>query len=133
MAAFTFNIAKGRIVEFFLSAPGAHILLLEQAQSDAILKDYDTLSSLLANPANVEVFHPSYARKENVGGTVFIDDVLEQGRVDLPALTWVGLASPNPIVKVIVSFNWREAFIPLTCHDLAYTPDGSDLTVRWPA
>ena len=131
MAAFTFNIAKGRIVELFLSAPGAQIVLLEQAQADAVLKDYDTLSAILANPGNVELAHASYARKVGIGGTVITDDVLDQGRIDLAPITWTALQG-NPIVKALICFDWRGDVIPLTGHDWAITPDGSDLTLRFP-
>jgi hypothetical protein len=130
---FTFNIAKGRIVELALRAPNFQVVLLEAAEADAVLKDYDTLAALLAAAGNTELAHASYARKTGVAGTVIIDDTLDETRVDLPAQTWVSL-SGNQIVKAIVCFQEVVSglVIPLTGHDVAVTPDGSNFTLRFP-
>ena len=132
MAAFTFNVAKGRIVELFLRAPNGQVVLLEAAQPDNTLRDYDTLAALLAG-GNIELAHASYARKTGVSGTVIVDDALDQGRVDLAPQTWVAL-SGNPIVKGLVCYQEVVSgiVIPLVAFDLAVTPDGTDFTLRFP-
>lgn len=131
MASFTFNIAKGRIVEFFLSANGGQIVLLEQAEADGVLKDYDTLAAILAAPGNVELAHASYARKTGVGGTVVFDDVLDEMIVNIQPQIWPALQG-NPVVKALVCFDWRGEVIPLSGHDVAYTPDGCNARINFP-
>lgn len=132
MAAFTFNIAKGRIVELFLSAARGQIVLLQQAESNSVLRDYDTLSAILASPGNVELAHASYARKTGLGATVVIDDVLDQMRVDIAPQTFAALQG-SPVVKALVCYQEQVSgvVIPLTGHDWAVSPDGSDLLFRY--
>jgi len=133
MSAFTFNIAKGRVVELFLSAPNGQVVLLTAAEADNVLKDYDTLSAILAAPGNVELAHASYARKTGVAGVVVIDDALDESRVDLSPQVWAGLQG-SPVVKAIVCFQHATSgiVIPLTGHDVVFTPDGSNFSLRFP-
>lgn len=133
MAAFTFNIAKGRIVELFLRAPNGQAILLQTAESDSVLKDYDTLADLLASSGNVELAHASYSRKTGIAGVVVIDDALDETRVDISPVLWPGL-SGSPIVKALMCYQHPATgiVIPLTGHDVAITPDGGDVNLRFP-
>ncbi len=134
MAAFAFNVAKGRIVEFFLSSSDGIVVLLEAAEVDAVLQDYDTLADLLAAAGNTEATDGSYARRTGVGATVIVDDVNDRVDVDVDDQTFTGL-SGNPIVKAIVAFEEGPSDaqrIPFTGHDWVFTPDGSDATIRFP-
>ena len=132
MSSFTFNIAKGRIVELFLSAPNGVVVLLESAQADSVLKKYATLNALLAG-GNTEAAHASYARKTGIGGTVIVDNAIDVADVVLPSQTWVALLG-NPLVKALVCYQERVSgvIIPLTGHSIEVTPDGSNFTLNFP-
>lgn len=77
-AAFTFNIAKGK-VNRYADLPGAAdalILVLLQTtglEADGTLQDYDTLSAILAG-TNDECTFTGYARRTLAGVTVTPDD-----------------------------------------------------------
>jgi len=132
VAAFQFNAAKGRVAELFLRAPNGVVVLLEAAEADSVLKDYDTLNDILAVPGNVELAHASYVRKTGIGGVVTIDNALDESRVDIAPVTWTALEG-NPIVKALVCYQEVASgiIIPLSGHDWPMTPDGSDLTLRF--
>lgn len=131
MAAFVFNVAKGRIAELFLSSAGGQIVLLEAAEADDVLRKYDTLNELLAASGNVELQHPSYARKTGIGGTVIVSDLTDEAEVSIPSQTFAALEG-NPVKKALVCFDRNGVVIPLTCHDWPLVPDGSDATLRFP-
>lgn len=135
MADFVFNIAKGAFVEKFRDgAANGGILLLIAADTDAAMKDTDTVTALLATGAN-EATDGSYARKTGLTGTITVDDTNDRVDVDLPDQTWSALAGA-PIVDLVVFYEEAAADttrIPLTLHDFAVTPDGSDVTVQFNA
>jgi len=65
---------------------------------------------------------------------VVVDDIENTAVVDFPNQIFVGL-SGNPIVAVLVAFEESagdSGRIPLTKHDFAMTPNGSDIMVRFP-
>lgn len=130
MADFVFNIAKGAFVEKFRdSAANGGILLLKAADTDANMKDTDTITDLLATGAD-EATDASYARKTGLTGTITVDDTNDRVDVDLPDQTWTALAG-SAITDLIVFYQESASDngrVPLTCHDFAVTPDGSDVT-----
>lgn len=71
MGGFSFNVAKGREVEFHARVDGNDpansvlvlvVLAAAGLEIDAVLRDYDTLSAILA-ASNNEVTNSGYARK----------------------------------------------------------------------
>lgn len=85
-AAFEFNIAKGRSNELAKlgAAADALILVLLQTtglESDATLKDYDTLSAILAG-TNDECTFTGYARRTLAGVTVTVNDTADNQATD---------------------------------------------------
>lgn len=77
-AAFTFNIAKGKVNRYadLPATNDALILVLLQTtglEADGTLQDYDTLSALLAG-TNDECTFTGYARRTLAGVTVTTDD-----------------------------------------------------------
>ena len=63
MADEVFNIAKGAFAKKIrASASSVGILLLKTAESDATLRDYDTVAAILAG-SNTEADFTTYARK----------------------------------------------------------------------
>lgn len=130
MADFVFNIAKGAVAEKFRDgAANGGILLLIAADTDAAMRDTDTITALLATAAN-EATDGSYARKTGLTGTITVDDTNDRVDIDLPDQTWTTL-SGAAILDLITFYEDAAADttrVPLTCHDFEVTPDSSDVT-----
>lgn len=135
MADYLFNIAKGAFAEKFRDGAANGIVALATGMdTDAAAKDADTFSAFWAG-SNVEKSGGGYARKTGLTGTITVDDTNERVDVDLPDQTWTGLTG-TAIVKLIVGYEESAAEsgrIPLTAHDFAITPDGSDVTAQFNA
>lgn len=130
MADLVFNIAKGAFVEKFRdAAANGGILLLIAADTDDAMRDADTVAALLATGAD-EATDGSYARKTGLTGSITVDDTNNRVDVDLPDQTFTGLDGAA-ILDLVVFYEEAAADstrIPLTLHDFAVTPDGSDVT-----
>jgi hypothetical protein len=98
MADFVFNIAKGRVAEFYFRvrnndpANSALIIVIIDAagDTDATMKDRDDLSVLLGGTAN-EVTNTGYARKTLTDADIVAfapDDVNDRVDLDIPDQTW---------------------------------------------
>jgi hypothetical protein len=135
MADFVFNIAKGAFAEKIRdSAANCGILLLIAADTDAAMRDTETLTALIATGAN-EATDGSYARKTGLTGTITVDHTNDRVDVDLPDQTWTALAGAA-ITDAVVFYQESAADtgrVPLTLHDFAVTPDGSDVTIQFNA
>lgn len=149
MANFVFNIAKGRVVELYNrvesndptnSALVVVALLATGIESDATLADYDTLAAILA-AANDEATNTGYARKvltdSDLAALPSPDDTNNWFQVDIPDQTWTGVAaSPGAWSKILICYDndttagTDSNIIPLTAHDFAVTPDGSDIVMQ---
>lgn len=86
MADIVFNIAKGRVARYadLPNANDALILVLLQTtglESDAVLRDYDSLSAILAS-TNDEMTFTGYARRTLGTVTVTVDDTNDRVDVD---------------------------------------------------
>ena len=130
MANFVFNIAKGAFVEKIRDgATNLGVLLLTVSDTDDVMNNADTVADLLAGTPN-EATDGSYARKTGLTGTITVDDTNNRVDVDLPDQTWTALAG-SAILDLVVFYQESAADsgrIPLTLHDFAVTPDGSDVT-----
>lgn len=92
MGAFIFNVAKGRFARYAAlpetnDAFLAVILQSSGLESDATLKDYDDLSTLLA-AANDEATFTGYSRYTLTGVTATIDDTNDWVLVDCNDPVW---------------------------------------------
>jgi len=152
MADEVFNIAKGRVVEWYNRvesndpANSAFVLvLLKAAEADAVLRDYDDLSALLGAAGNTEADFTNYARKvltdAELAALPAPDDTNDRYDIDLPDQTWTsaGGASNNTLVKAVLCYDADTTggtdanIIPVAHYDFTPTTDGSDLTLRWNA
>lgn len=135
MADFVFNIAKGAFVEKIRDGASAvGVLLLKVADTDAVMRDTATVTALLATTAD-EATDASYARKTALTGTITVDNTNDRVDVDLPDQTWTALAGAA-ITDLVVFYEDAAADatrVPLTLHDFAVTPDGSDVTAQFNA
>ena len=142
MANIVFNIAKGRIVEYYnrvkSNDPAASALILipiETAglEADATLIDVDTVTALVAGTTNEQT---TMGRKTLTDADLVAlpapDDTNDRYDVSLPTVTWTA-ASGNAISKIAVCYDNDTAagtdanIIPLCMFDFAQTPSGADI------
>lgn len=149
MADFVFNIAKGSVAAYYRNIDGntpansAFIILLLAAagiETDAVLKDTDTVTALVAGTTN-EATNTGYARKTltDVDLVAFApDDTNDRVDLDIPDQTWTGLLNDGTgaISDFVTSYDndttaGTDANLePCTQHDFPVTPDGSDVTAQ---
>jgi hypothetical protein len=142
----SFNIAKGAVSLYYQNVDGnnpansAFVIVVIDANgdTDATMKDRDDLTALLGGLAN-EVTNTNYARKTltDVELTAFApDDVNDRVDLDIPDLTWTAVAAGTAWTDMLVCYDndttaGTDANVtPLTLHDFAVTPDGSDITAQ---
>lgn len=143
MGNFIFNQAKGRFVEFATrinaNDPANSILTLaawNTATADATLIDLDTVAALEADGSTAEVTNSGYARKTFADSTITItvDDTNDRTDLDVADQTWTAVGAGTAWTDL--SFNYDSDStggtdanqIPVSFHDFAVTPDGSDIT-----
>lgn len=134
MADFVFNIVKGKWAEKIAdSAAALGIMLIKTAESDALMKDRDTITAVLLG--STEADFTNYARKTSLTGTITVDDTNDRVDGDVADQTWTsaGGASNNTLAKLIIFYDeggTDGTRIPLTAHDFVVTTDGSDLVAQ---
>lgn len=144
MANIVFNIAKGRVVEYYnrvkSNDPTNSALILvpietSGLESDATLIDKDDLAALLSGTTNEQT---TMGRKtltdSDLASLPAPDDTNDRYEVSLPSVTWTA-ASGNAISKIVVCYDSDTTggtdsnIIPLTMFDAVATPDGNNLTL----
>lgn len=147
MGNFVFNIAKGRVAEFYDRVDQADpadcalvaVILAETGlEADSVLGDKDSLADVVSGTTN-EATNANYARKTFVAADLAAltpDDTNNRMDLDYPDLNW----SPGPAA----GDNWKKIvwcydpdttggsdsdLIPLTCHDITVIPDGNEVTL----
>lgn len=135
MADGVFNVGKARAYQMTIDdAAKFLVLLLETAEADATLVDYDDIAALLAGTP-VEAAFTNYARKVAITCTPTLDDSNDRVDLDIPDQTWspAGNGTNETMAKLVVAYEVAAADatrIPITHHDLTVTTDGSDLTIN---
>lgn len=147
MANIVFNIAKGKVAQYVQNVkdgnPADSRLLavpIEASgiEADGALADYDTLAALLAAANNEQT---TMGRKTITAGdiTITVDDGNDRVDIDIADLVWAAAAG-NAVAAILICYipdgnaaggvSADSAVIPLTKHDFAVTPDGSDITAQ---
>lgn len=147
MPDFVFNIGKGSVAGNYRRVDSNDpansaliILILATAgiETDAVLKDVDTVAALVAGTTN-EVTNAGYARKTltDVELVAFApDDTNDRVDLDIPDQTWTAVAAGDGWNDLVVAYDsdttaGTDANIePQTQHDFVLTPDGSDITAQ---
>jgi len=146
VANLVFNIALGRVTQFYInvdtnSPAGAEmtvgVLATTGIETDAVLRDTDTWSALVAGTTNF-VTNAGYAIKVLAGAdlTAFTpDDVNDRVDLDIPDQTWTGVAAGDGWNDVVTGYDpvgsqTLTDIIPMSIHDFVVTPDGSDITAQ---
>ena len=143
MADFVFNIAKGRVAELYnrvdSNDPANSALVVvaldANGDTDATMKDRDDLSVLLGGTAN-EVTNSGYARKVLTDADLVAfgpDDTNDRVDLDIPDQTWTAVAAGTAWTDLLICYDndttggTDSNIVPLTCHDFAVTPSGTDI------
>lgn len=115
------------------------VLKASGLQSDDILRDYDTLSDILA-ASNDEATNTGYSRivlDQTDGIVVTVDDSNNRVSVDIPDQTWTSVqATGGAWGALLICFDSDSTggsdttVIPMTKHDFAVTPDGRDIDAK---
>lgn len=140
MADFVFNIAKGKAAHY-ATLPAANdaliIVALETTglEADATLKDYDTLSALLAGTTNEQT---TVGRKTIAIGSITptLNDTSDLQSFTIANQTYTA-PTGNAVGAFVVCYDPDTTtgtdadLIPLTKHDRAWTPDGNDATLSF--
>lgn len=145
MANDLFNIARGRIGWYATDALGLAgansrivIVVLEVAEADDTLNNYDDLGALLT-AANDEATSTNYARIQLAAAaiTASVDDTANTAKAVVDAdQTWtaVAQATTEVWVKLLMAYDADNTagtdanIVPLTYHDFSVTPNGGDIT-----
>ncbi len=147
MADFVFNIAKGRVAEFYVRVDGndpansAFIMSAWNAgaATDATLRDYDTVAAVEGDANAAEVTNGGYARKTitDTDLTAFApDDANDRVDIDMPDQTFTAVAAGTAWTDIMIAYDndttagTDAAQVPCTWHDFAVTPSGADITVQ---
>lgn len=147
MADFVFNIAKSRVGSYVQQVEDGNpadsrlvVVPIETSgiEADAALKDYNDLAALLAAANNEQTtMGRKYVTASDI--TITVDDTNERLDIDMADITWAA-ATGNAISALLVCYipdgnaaggvSADSAVIPLTKHDFAVTPDGSDIVAQ---
>lgn len=145
MADLVFNVAKGRVAELYnrvdSNDPANSVLVIAilataGIETDAVLRDVDTLAALVAGTTN-EVTNSGYARKVLTDADLVAfapDDTNDRVDLDIPDQTWTAVAAGDGWNDFVVCYDNDSTtgtdanIVPLTLHDFVLVPDGSDIT-----
>lgn len=149
MADQIFNISLGRVAELYnrvdLSDPTNAVIVIvllaaSGIETDAVLKDKDTLSDLVSGTTN-EATNTGYARKVLSDSDIVAfapDDTNNRVDLDIPDQTWTAVANDGTgaISDFVTCYDsdstggTDSAIVPMTMHDFSVTPDGSDIVAQ---
>lgn len=147
MADFVFNIAKGRVAEFYNrvdtndpanSALVAVVLATTGLETDAVLKDKATLADVVAGTTN-EVTNTGYARKVLTDADLAAfapDNTNDRVDLDIADLAFGAIAAGDGWSKLVICYDGDTTagtdanIIPLCAYDAVLVPDGSAITLQ---
>ncbi len=147
MANFVFNIAKGRVAEYYNRVKtndptNAALIVVALAttglESDATLKDMDTLAAVVAGATN-EVTNTGYARITLIDSdlnAVAADDATDSMKLDFADLAFGAITAGDGWSKLLICYDSDTTggtdanIVPLTAHDITVVPDGNTITIQ---
>lgn len=148
MANFTFNIAKGRAVEFYNRVenndPAASALVLivlatTGLEAQSVLEDADTFAAVVAGTTN-EVTGTGWNRKTLTDADLVAlpvpDDTNNRYAVAVPTFNWTPDAAADDASAIVVCYDADTGagtdanLVPLTHHDFVVLTDGNQVVVN---
>ena len=136
MANITFNVALGRVAHY-ASLPAANdglvLIALESSglETDAVLRDKDTFADIVSGTTNEQT---TVGRKPLSGVTVTVDDTNDRVNIDAADIAWTA-PTGNAVGAAVICYDPDTTsgtdadLIPLTKHDLSWTPDGNNFSL----
>ena len=136
MSNITFNISLGKVA-YYASLPAANdalvLIALESSglENDAVLRDKHDFASVVAGTTNEQT---TVGRKTLASVTVTADDTNDRVGLDAADVTWTA-PTGNAIGALVIGYvpdttsPSDSAIIPLTKHDLVWSPDGNNFTL----
>lgn len=145
MADFVFNIAKGKIAEYAARinandpANSAFIIVPVDvaAVTDATIRDFATLAAVTAGGVT-ERSTSGWNRKTLTDAssiTITVDNTNDRVDIDIPDQTWTAVTA-GAVTDLLLCYDSDTTggtdanIVPLSQHDFAITPDGSDVTAQ---
>jgi hypothetical protein len=145
VANYVFNIAKGRVVEFFnrvdSNDPANSAIILvpcSASDSEANAQDADTLTAALATAIN-EQTGGGWVRKtltDSDIAAITVDDTNNRFPATLPSVTWTGPTAGSDTTGLLVCYDPDTTggadtdIVPISHHDFAVTADGNDVILN---
>ncbi|WP_431781720.1 hypothetical protein [Streptomyces chumphonensis] len=137
MAHLVFTTALGRVAHLATLPAASDALILVPLEasglvSDATMRDYGTLAAILAGPSSEQA---TVGRKTLTGVTVTVDTATDRVAIDSDDITWTAPAGAA-VGAVVICYDPDTGsgtdadLVPLTKHDLTWTPDGTDFTLQ---
>jgi hypothetical protein len=136
VANIVFNIALGKVA-YYASLPAANdglvMIALESSglEADSVLRDKDDFAAVVASTTNEQT---TVTRKALASVTVTVDDTNDRVALDAADVTWTS-PTGNAIGAVVICYDpdtttgTDSDLIPLTKHDVTWTPDGNNFTL----
>ena len=136
MANIVFNIALGKVA-YYAGLPAANdglvLIALESSglEADSVLRDKDDFAAVVAGTTNEQT---TVGRKTLTSVTVTVDDTNDRVALDAADVTWTS-PTGNAIGAVVICYDpdtttgTDSDLIPLTKHDVTWTPDGNNFTL----
>ena len=145
MADFVFNIAKGRVVEFYDRvdnndpANSAFVwVAINTSALDATLKDLDTLAAVLADANTAEVGNTGYSRIVRTDSDLSAwspDDANDRNDLDMGDLEFGAITDDDvDWTDLLLCYDSDTTggtdanIVPIGCFDFEITIDGSSVT-----
>ena len=144
MANFVFNIALGQVVAYYRrvdendpSTAELYVLAFAASDTDATIRDVDTVAAIEALSSTAEATNSGYVRKVLTDSdlTAFApDDTNDRVDLDIPDQTWTAVAAGSNWTDICIAYGLNggadSTKIPQTWHDFAVTPSGVDITMQ---
>ena len=143
MANLVLNIALGRSAELYNRVDtndptnsALIVLIFNTSAADSVIKDLDTIAAIEADANTAEVTNSGYARKTLTDADIVAfapDDTNDRVDLDIPDQTWTAVAAGTAWTDLCVAYDSDTTagtdanIVPMTWHDFAVTPDGSDI------
>lgn len=148
MATYVFNIAKGRVAEFYnrvenndpsTSALIVMVLATSGLEAQSVLQDVDTFTALVAGATN-EVTGTGWNRKTltdtELASFPAPDDTNDRYAVAIPTFNWTPDAAADDASLLVIGYDSDTTggtdanIIPLTAHDFVVSTDGNQVVVN---
>jgi len=142
MTDFVFNIAKGRVAEFYTRVndndPATARLVIVPLESSGLeaksaLEDSVSMAEVLDGATNEQTTMGRKYLTDAEIGALLPDYTNNWMDADIPDITWTA-ATGNAVGALVIGYDPATsadtAIIPLTYHDFVVTPDGSDIVAQ---